>query len=408
MWVYFLVYPLTNAFLPNLDLGVVEFNPVRIYMLLPLFYLFYIFVKYRNQIIISKESSFMLLYVVYALFNSWVQDHFIMANVLNYTFPVLFIILIENLEFEKDDFREFYRMLSILSVLVFAGSLMQQFVLPSFYSGLRGEHLLYRYSYGQGFFRNASIFRSIGFYQAGMAIGMLLVIFLFLNFKKVRFRYTALSLMMLISTYFTYTRSNWIIPLIALLVFAYFKLLKKKVAIIFILAGVGIVFWSQILPEFQKTETYRERVVAKTYEGRFESFRIYKEYFWGRNLFFGFGIDSRASGAFLRFGRPEAHIGYIEVLYRNGLLGFILYFAFWYYLYKRSKLVYKYTGNGCFIAFIMVFLASNFIFKFINMAHFGYHIMIFYLHMFYQVYVKSQVVARSSFRDHGVGFNAII
>lgn len=386
IWAYFLLYPLTNAWFPNLDLGVVEFNPVRIYMLLPLAYLAHLFIINKGRVRISKESLFLLLYTLFSLYNSWIKGNFIIANILNLMFPVLFIIVFENLDYDEKDLAKFYRMLSILAVIVVAVSLYQNFVDNRFYAGIRGERWLERYV-DYGVYRHSSIFRSIDFYQAGMAIGLMCVLFMFLNFEKLKPKYLALCLMMLISTYYTLTRSNWIIPMFGLFFFVYYKPLRKKLGYLIVIAFVSLMLYVWVLPKIQESETYRNRVVTNTYEGRFVSLEVYYEHFFGRNMITGFGIDSGYSGMFRTFRRPEVHNGYLEILFRDGLIGVFLYFGFWYYVYRRGKLIHRFTGNGVFIVFIVVFLASNFIYKFISMAHFGYHLMLFYMNILYQIHV---------------------
>ncbi|MCP5101841.1 MAG: O-antigen ligase family protein [bacterium] len=392
IWVYFLIYPLTNAYLPDIDMGVVRFNPHRLFLILPVLYLFHLFVINRGRIKFSKEVSFLFFYTLFAIFNSWRTGNFAMPSLINFFFPVFLILVIENLEFREDDFVMFYRMLAILAAAVFVVSLIQVFMDHSFYIGTRRLSRISRYTFGHsGHFRHVSLFRSIDFYQGGLAIGMLCLIFMFENFKKIKLKYLALCFMMLISTFFTYTRSNWLIPLIGIMLFIHYKPWNKKIVIIFIVFLLSLILYIQFFSQLQQSVVYRERVTEGTYEGRFISIEIYFKHFWGKNMLMGHGIDSRTANAFRPYGRSEAHNGYLEILFRGGFIGFFLYFAFWYYLYRRGKLVLKKTGNGVFVAFILVFLASNFVFKFVHMNHYGYHLMIFYLHMCYQVYVKKEV-----------------
>lgn len=390
IWIYFLIYPITNAYVPDINLGFIKMTAFRIFLLVPLLYLVHLFIANHWRIKISKESSFMVAYVGFALFNSWRVNNFKLANLVNYVFPVLFIIVIENLDFEEEDFARFFRMLTILAIPVFLATLVQKYVNHSFYSGFKHMWTLDRYTFGGEHFRHASLFRSIDFYQAGVAIGVMCIIFMYLNFEKARLKYLVLCFMMLISTFFTYTRSNWLIPVIGFILFIHFKPWRKKIGYILAVLVFAIIFYIQFLPQLQQSELYTQRVTVGTYEGRFVSLDIYFKHFWGRNILFGFGVESVESDEFKAYGRPEVHNGYVETFFQNGLVGFFLYFAFWYYLFKRSRIVYKYTGNGVFLVFIAVFLVSNFVFKFISMAHYGYHMMIFYLHMCYQVQVKAK------------------
>ena len=105
-------------------------------------------------------------------------------------------------------------------------------------------------------------------------------------------------------------------------------------------------------------------------------------YFLNQNLLFGRGIDSRASGDFLQFGRPEVHNGYFEVLYQNGIIGFVIFALFWYFLYKKGKNIYERTENPVFIVFIIIFLVINLTFKFIYLNYFGFLMFIFYMNLY--------------------------
>ena len=230
LWGFFFIYPITCAFIPKINLGFIILNPFRLYLLFPILYLFDIFFKNSGRIKISKESTFMFSYVIFTLFNSFRANDFSATSVINFFFPLLFIILFENLEYEKGDFVFFYRVLSILVVIVFLVSLLQNFVDYKIYSGIiKKSFSETKYLAFGDTFRNASIFGAIDFYQAGMAMGMLCVIFMFLNFEKIKLKYLIFCFMMLISTFLTYTRSNWIIPIIAFTLFVYFKPFEKKI-----------------------------------------------------------------------------------------------------------------------------------------------------------------------------------
>jgi O-antigen ligase len=390
IWGFFFLYPLSAAHLRTYDFGFVQLDAFRIYVVLPILYLLHLFLRNR-KIRISKESSLMFFYVVFLVFNSFRVNYLQVAEVLNYALPVLFIIVFENLDYEEADFPRFYRMLFLLTAAVFAVSLYQKFIDPNFYLGeKRVDRYGIKYIAFGNTYRNSSLFGAIDFYQAGIAIGMLCLIFMYLNFERIQPRYLALCFMMLISVFFTYTRSTWMIPLIGFILFVHFKPWKKKVGLILLLMVGGLIFYFKFMPSLQQSEMYEERVTTETYESRFRRIELYVENFLGRKMVIGFGKDSGAE--FRDLGYGEVHNGFLEVLFRNGLVGMFLYFGFWYYVFKRSRLIYKHTGNGVFIAFVVVFLASNFIYKFINMGHYGYLLMLFYMNMYYHVYVKNKTV----------------
>lgn len=388
IWGYFFCYPLVNAFIPNINLGVVQLNPFRIFLIIPIVYLFFLFLENKGRLIISKENIYLFFYVLFAIFNSWRQDQFIIANVINMTFPFLFLLCFDNLKLSKKDLNQFLNMISILAVFVFSASIIQNYINRSFYSGIRGARWLERYLYGGEHYRHASIFRSIDFYQAGIAIGVLCLIFLFLNNKKFNFKYITLFILMVASTYYTYTRSNWLIPLIGICWFIWFKPFKQKVLILSVGILILFVLYISFYSTLENSDFFKERVTVNTYEGRFESINIYMEHFFGKNMILGFGVDSSISGVFQQYRRPEVHNGYLEVIFQNGILGFILYFAFWFHILKKGILVYKKSGNGVFIAFISILAIVNMVYKFINMNHYGFHLIIFYLYLNYKIYLK--------------------
>ncbi|MCP4217238.1 MAG: O-antigen ligase family protein, partial [bacterium] len=280
---------------------------------------------------------------------------------------------------------------TLLVIAVFVVSLVQKFYRHTFYSGIRRQWSVLRYTFAGGHYRHASIFRSIDFYQAGIAIGMLCLIFMFLSYEKFRLKESILSFMMMASAFLTYTRSNWIIPLIGFAFFINFKPFKKKFGLIVTSIILGVIFYLNLFPQMAESDLYRDRVTVDTYEGRFVSIEVYFRYFWGRNMFLGFGIDSGYSGEFRAYGRPEVHNGYLEVLFRDGFLGVFLYFGFWYFVFKRAVVIFKATGNGLFITFVGIFIFSNFIYKFINMGHFGYLLMLLYMYMWYDIHVKGKL-----------------
>ena len=47
------------------------------------------------------------------------------------------------------------------------------------------------------------------------------------------------------------------------------------------------------------------------------------------------------------------------------------------------------SGNGIFVSFIAVFAAINIVYKFININHYEYHMLIFYLYMSYRLLYKN-------------------
>ena len=83
IWTYFLVFPLTNAYMPNLDLGVVEFDPFRLYQLIPIIYVIDLFLRNGGRIRISKETTILFIYIVFSRFNTSGSINQPMRNALN-------------------------------------------------------------------------------------------------------------------------------------------------------------------------------------------------------------------------------------------------------------------------------------------------------------------------------------
>jgi O-antigen ligase len=386
---YFLIFPLAAPFLSSSQLGGLIITPERILLIMFLFLLLFLAVKEPRRIRISRIAGCLILLNAFTLINSLVKGFFLRNELIRFTLPLFFIILMENLRYDEGDLRKFKRVMTLLALVVFVGSVIQVTVNRDFYIGVRATHLSRDFLVAGNLYRSVSIFKSVGIYEGGMIIAYLAIFFLFLNKPRVRLKAVSLFLMMTFSLIMSFTRIFWLILVVAVMYYLWYKYRGSKKLLVFTLLPLilvaGYLFFSTSITE---SEIYRNRIASETYMGRVQSLDIYFQHFWGRNMLFGFGQYSIYNAEFNQFGRNTVHNGFFDLLFRTGFTGLFIYLLFVCQVAKKGLAVKRATGDAVFIPLIVSIFLLNMTAGMISFDCFAYYLLLYYLTLRHQLDVE--------------------
>ena len=393
---FFLVFPFIGGYIPPFEILTVNLTAERIFFFGFAFLLIFIFLKSGFKLKVSKVALWLFVYDTYLILNQIIQSKFVQAEFLNFILPVGLLILIENLEFTENDLKIFKKILIIVAVGTFIASFIQLTINPYFYKGIEEKTIdfLEHYRVEPGLYRNGSIYVGLGQNEGGIAMGYLAIFFMFLNFYKYNFKYIILTGMILFCSLITFARYVWLMTIIGLMYFIYYKYRRHRFVTFAIVGLVLIMGYVLFFANIEKTTVYQERAIADTYLGRIESSSIFFKFFFSEKPIFGYGISSWGYDKFIMMYPIGIHVGLFDIIFRGGLVALSLYFIFLYQIYKRGLTIFKKTGNPIFLVFIAVFLVINMTAGFINIDYYGYYIMLFYLTMSYKLYVRNMKPVR--------------
>ncbi len=383
---YVLVYPLTAFLVPEVDAGPLRLDAGRAFLLLFWGVFFMLALKNPRKIKICKIALAMIAYNLYLLISSWMSGIFYKNEVVNFLLPVGIVLLMDNIEYQPRDLVVFEKVAALLVVVVAVVSVLQITVDPYLFSSAYADDGTRLYQIDSALYRNRSVFAGIGMNEGGIAMGFLALIMMFKNFYKVRFKYLALSGMILFSVLVTFSRYVWLMPVIGMLFFIFYKFRgERKVAALVMIMAAVIVASSVYSSNPPAGVSTLENVAGRSVEGRIQSIDIYFRHFWGKRMIFGFGDWTQQSGAFFQYGRHTVHNGILDVLFRGGFVGLGLFFLVLYQIFRRGRMVFKRTGNPVFMAFVVIYLFINTTAGLNFFHYFGFLTMLFYLSIYYQV-----------------------
>jgi len=390
---YFFIYPVFSLYLPEIRLYFLIISPNRLFQIILALLMFPILFINLGKIKLSPIVISFTIYSLYLLFNSWILGQLQKNEIVNRLLPIFFFILIDNLEYGDKDRRIFENVILILVFIAFIVSFIQLTISHNFMRSI-AQYDIHRI-YGD-IYRNPSIYQNMRLGGSSITMGISFVFVLFLNFYRYKLKLLLLAFFAGFSAFVTFTRFVWLIMLTGIFYFIYYKYKgNRKIIVLITIVIALIIFYNTFFSTFQQTELYSKRIVSETYTGRLISLDIYLKHFLGKNLIFGFGQSSKSSGLLNRYGRSSIHIGIIEIFFFGGLFGIILFLIFWYYIYKKAKLILKKTGNPLFIAFITIFILINLTAVFHNIVYFGYFLMIFYLKLYEKTTFNKQKMCKN-------------
>lgn len=392
IYVFFFAFPIIGAFIPTLNTPMGFIAPKELYLMMTWILLILLFVRNPRRIKFSRITVFYIVYSIYMIANSYIQGVSRLSDIRKLLLPLMFIITIENLGYRENDLHRFEGTISKLAFVVFIVSFIQltfdhEFYYIHSFVGNEGFRIAKVYD---GLYRNCSIF-TFGrdhMSESGNMIAYMTLILLFLNFYRYKPIYLVATGLMLFVAFVTFTRWVWGVELISLAYFITYKYKKKIVLAALLGFLLFYFFYFYAFPAFKETSLYSERVTQDTYLGRVQSLQIYKDYFLGKNILFGWGEGSQTSGLFYRYGRHTVHDGLLEVLFKGGVIGFILFVLFLYQIYRKAKDIFRQTGNPVFLVFVVGFVFGNLTANFQDIKWYGYFLILFYMNIYYSVKVK--------------------
>lgn len=380
------------------------------YIRLPLVFLIICFIiavtyfaLYHFKLKVPKYAIWFFIYVVFSICNNFIQDgyradNWVNYNLCEYIFPLAFIILIENLKYDKKDINRLINILSIVVIGAFLVSIIQFTIDPFFYSStnLTDIDATYRpqHIYGN-VYRAYSIFSGMKAADSSIVFGYIFIVFLFLYLTKKKRKYVILLGFVTISAILTFARDLWIVLFVSTLLFAYYKYKKKWILYVFILMIFLAVGTAMFGAQIQKTDIYQERIISKSFRSRIFTPQIYFKHFFFERPLFGYGESSGYNPEFTYFYHV-IHVLWFNIMFQNGIVGLLIYLIFLYHIYHRSREVYEHTGNPVFIVFVVSNIVFSFFAPYDLINFYGNFVMFLYLAMNYKLYVERVEITEKS------------
>jgi len=390
LYLFLLVLPFAGGYFSDIESPIMDLSAKRLGLVICALLLGHFAVFQRMSLKISKLSLSLLFYYGYATINLTYNDELNLPGLANDVLKVCFLILLDNIDWNKKDLMKLANILTIVGIGTFLASSIQLFVDPYFYSGVNKQDaatMIQHYALGNNLFRNQSLYMGIGGNEAGIAVGMLFSYFLFMNLYSARLKYMILTGMMLFSGFIIFSKYVWLMMLIAIMFFVYAKFAKTKYIVyiltaIFLMASVSIFY-----EEIQLSTIYKNRIATKTYLGRTESTSIFVNNFFLQKPITGYGVSSWQYKPFLELYNFGIHVAHFDILFAGGLVGLFLFGNFLFQVYKKASAIFKVTGNPIFFVFLANYILINFTAILTSLDYYGYMVMLCYFSLYYKVHI---------------------
>ena len=385
---YALLFPLTAFIVPEINAGPLRLDAGRMFLVLFWGIFMVLLVKNPLKIRISRIAAAMLLYNLYLIVSSSLNGVFYRNEVVNFFLPLGFVLMLDNIDFSLRHLKLFEKVAAVLVVIVALVSLLQLTVDPYLFSSAFPDQGPRIYRVDRSLFRNRSVFAALGMNEGGIAMGFLALAMLFKNFYRIRLKYLLLSGLIMFSVLVTFSRYVWLMPVIGLLYFLYYKYRgeRRVLALVVVLFMAVSASWMYSYVS-QRGDSALETVAARSVDGRIQSIDIYFNHFWGRRMVFGFGDWTQQSGAFYPYGRHTVHNGILDVLFRGGFVGLGLFLLVMWQVFSKGREVFRRTGNPMFMAFVVIYLFINTTADLNFFHYFGFLFMLVYLSIYYRAVV---------------------
>ncbi len=388
-WAFLILLPFAGGFVPEFKAGPLSLEGERLLLVGTVLCLIYLFIKNDFVLKVSSLTAWLFAYYMYLFVNRLLQDTLVLPEVINFSFPILLMLYIDNLDFKLEDYKKFTIIMTIVGVGSAIASFVQLTIDPLFYSGGDQEvidQILY-YEVMPGVYRNNSLYRGLGTNEGAIALGCLSTLMLFQNFYRVQNKYLIITGMLVFAVFVVFAKYCWLMFLVSLMFFMYFKYPKSRISLM-IIGGIVLFFiYFFLFDQIEQSSIYKNRISVETYTGRTESTKIFFETFFARKPVFGFGVSSWDFPEYLRMFYIGIHVGIFDTLFRGGVIGLLLLLMFWLQVGLKSYRIFVKTGNPMFFAFILNYILINFTAVLIPIDYYGYYIMLFALAMYYKLFV---------------------
>ena len=401
-----LLFPFVSAYFPRIRItSDILLTGPRFFLLLYFFLFISFAMKNKFHLKIPKYIKWFIIYLIFSLLNRFFHQTGMFSGTykLNYLFdiyilPLCFMILIENLNYNERDLKRFINVLKVVVIGMFTASFIQLFINPFFYAGnapniMAKDGWLDLFQVTESIYRCRSIFVGMSSHAGGISIGVLFIIFIFLNNLKYKKAYLILAIFLIFSGIAHLTRYVWLSIIIGIIFFLYYKYKRKWVIVFSVVGIISFLFINIFINQYKNTEIYQGRIVKKTYMSRINDPIIYFTLFFPKKPFFGFGTSSSENLKFTKY-HNIIHNVWIETLFKDGIIGLFIIFMYVYYIYKRGRMIYETTGNAVFIVFIVSYLLVNLTAPFFLIAYYGYYVIFLYLAMNYKLYVENKNISK--------------
>lgn len=377
---FFFTCPILAPFIPEIDTPMGKLNNEMIWLLIISFMSIY-FVINKKKIFISSLVKVLILYYLFTLLNAAFQGHFsyiIKTNVLLLITSVLFLVIIENINFTEIDKERTFKLLKYFVFILFCGTIVQQTYNLYFFTPEDRLYELRNIDF-QGYWRSTSFFNGMMQNQGGIGIIMLVLIFFFPK-NTMTWRNSFFISILLVVAYFSYTRYVFIsIILIFLFFLSYNFWISSK-------AKIVIVFWLLITiltslffyDSFTKSDFYHTRVMADFSGRTSDPIDFISQYIDQHPIITGTGFSSYSKEYFYGSIR-RLHSGIWDLFFKDGIIGLILFLVLLYFLHKKALLIFKAQNKPVYLMFSPLIFLINLTADLNTFFYWGYLLVMFFM-----------------------------
>jgi hypothetical protein len=398
---FFFLFPITAVVTHEFTVADYLVNSEMLWMSVGTCLLAVVLVKRGNRIRISGVTKALFAYYLFVIGNSAVRGYtgsilFVKTDVALCFLSLCMVLLMDNLDFDVDDEKAFFRPLPLLVLITFIGTLLQVYVDNSLFFVPRTYDELQRIDF-LGFWRHGSIFDSMMQDQGFIGFIMMTMILAYRDLKMEN-RINMMSvLLLLVVGYFTYTRYVMLSMLFIVVGYFYFVLEFKRASkatkgLYAITAIVLLSLGLYVLGGYiSGLDIFHDRILADI-SGRLDDPLIFlKDHLREHPLVFGTGFSSYTVewyyGTFRRL-----HSGIWDLVFQGGIVGLTLFIMFLYQVHKRAMSIYRRNGNPTFLLFAPAIFGINLTARFNLFFYWGYLLVFYYMCIQHQLSEREQDV----------------
>ena len=311
------------------------------------FFLALFLILTRRKVIYSTTFILMLLYYGYLFVNASLKgygDRIIKTEVALYLSSLFVYFLIDNTTFDWNDTKRIKKLLILLIIIAFIGSLLQYFVDNSLFVNLQTYQDISEIDFGE-FWRNGSIFDSLMQNQGGIMFIFLLLGYLY-DIENLNKKYAYIPLIMLLTSgILTFTRYVMLTQIIIVLVYfwAQYSISYKKLLHLSIMLGTLILIVIVNYEKIIQTNFVQDRILADISGRSTDPMDFFINYSTNHNFLFGTGVSSYMFEYFYGDIR-RLHSGVADLFFFGGIFGLIIFLSI---LWQFHRLAWRgYTRQG--------------------------------------------------------------
>ena len=316
----------------------------------------------RRKVVYSATFILVLSYYLYLFVNAGLNgfgDKIIKTEIALYISSLFVYFLIDNTKFKISDRKNIKKLVVILIVISFIGSLLQYFVDNSLFVNEQTYQDLSEIDFGQ-FWRNGSIFDSLMQNQGGIMFIFLLLGYMYdLRISENKYAFVPVS-MLLICGFLTFTRYVMLSQIIIIVVYLWVEYSRsnKKLMYLFMMIAVVMLILTLNYESIIHSSFVQDRVLADVSGRSTDPIDFLTNYLTNHNFLFGTGVSSYMLEYYYGNIR-RLHSGFADLFFFGGLFGILIFSSVLYQFHRLALKVYRINGYTIVLLISPIILLIN-------------------------------------------------